>query len=362
MHPSFRPDENPRLTRLNDRIRCLFNTGRISYDRTRVLTEEHTKIDVPSEGPVVITIKDLDSVRRMDISDETGEMKGTCRELAQHIMDSLLEEKIVDNATVWACATLRKESHYVVVAEIDGQKYIIDLAYSQPVLEAIPVDGNDVVNTDYDLIQGSRQPFGGDITYNAKQIDETTIIFALKAENGASTEFILNPLTEDLDKRVAATWVDATGKGYSTRVELSKDTKGKVQVNGYPIATEIARLSGQFSAAHTAVREEGRPVLVRYSSETPLYAGSWDNGKRDISLPQAPTKKELEQAGYSEVVIDNMPRHGYENDEGREIFQQKGAYQAECRDRVEKAKYVFRCRQEGCSNVYDVWIRDEVEM
>lgn len=260
---------NERLSALNAWISVAVVDGaRAHYDRTNVLSSEHTQIEF-GENDATVTIPHRDLLKKQYEDQGDGEaVGGTCRELAQWAAVNLVKgKKLVDSAEVYACAT-DSEAHYVVVAMIDGQKYLVDIAYSQPVLEAIPVDGNDHVSDAYSGAKGTKQAFSGYITYRAIE-REDGILFTVKSPN-RSTEFPLRPLTDELDAQVPGKWAHATGSGYATRVrenEYAGDERITYRVDSESMGP-AATLQSEFARLHEiATRFGAAAIKVIFSQD-----------------------------------------------------------------------------------------------
>jgi hypothetical protein len=248
---------NERLSALNSWVSSAVVDGnRAYYDRTTVLSPGHTGIEF-NEKSATVSIPSVDALRKQFEKQEGSEpIGGTCRELAQWAAVSLLKEGMVDSAEVYACAT-DSEAHYVVVAELDGQKYLVDIAYSQPVLEAIPVDGENHVSRAFSGQRGTKQAFSGEITYTAAQKEDGSILFKVNSPS-RSTEFPLCPLTNEVDAKIPGKWATATGSGYATKVRPNGD--GTYRVDSEPMGTE-ATLQDEFKRLHDMAKQFGDSAI-----------------------------------------------------------------------------------------------------
>lgn len=268
MSESLSKAPNERLSALNSWIsRAIIKSGdglpKAHYDRSAVATRGYAEVQFRGVGADV-TIPHRDELRKGYEADNSGKaVGGTCRELAQWAVVNLKREGLVDEAEVYACAT-DTEAHYVVAATIDGERYLVDIAYSQPVLEAIPVDGEDHISLAYAGEKGTKQAFSGEITYKAQETDEG-IMFTIESP-GKSTQFPLMPLTDELDAKIPAKWLVATGKVYATNVVGNAD--GSYRVDEVPTMKEADMkwdlgILHQIAAAHKEAVEKAVRVHFR---------------------------------------------------------------------------------------------------
>ncbi len=105
-----------RLQTLNNWILDTLLRGQARYDRSGVLDKEHTQIREEG-GKTIVTLPHYETVRDLIEEFELSGLQGTCREVSQFVAYKLLEDGIVDDTKVYACAT-QAEAHYVVIAEM----------------------------------------------------------------------------------------------------------------------------------------------------------------------------------------------------------------------------------------------------
>jgi len=249
--------QNDHLARINSWILdTIVNGQKAYYDRTTVLNPAHTQIII-GENQATISVPNISALEKQFAGQTMDNaVGGTCRELAQWAKNELIKKNLVDSAEVYACAT-NKEAHYVVVAKIDQQNYLVDIGYSQPVLEAIPVDGLMHKNNLYNGKKGSKQAFSGEINYMTKQQADGSILFTVNSPS-RSTEFPLYPLNDELDKKIPGIWAVQTGSGYATKVRPNND--GTYRVDIEPMGGK--KLLGQkFQEVHDLAKKYGAQAI-----------------------------------------------------------------------------------------------------
>ncbi len=251
--------ENPRLAALNQWIKDVLVDGNLAfYDRTPVLRADYTNVLELNDERATVEIIHRDLlVEKYEAMDPDQPVSGTCRDLAQWAKVMLFKRHLVDSVEVYACATAG-ESHYVVVAMLEGRKYLIDIGYSQPILEAVPVDGENLENYDYDGERGSYQAYAGKAIYNAKEEDDGVIHLNIHPEEGDDRYFPFELLTDELDEMIPKTWAFVTGSSYSTRVKRNSDGSYKVDKD---VLGEGAVWADKFKEVHKVVHKFGVKAL-----------------------------------------------------------------------------------------------------
>ncbi|MFA7685964.1 MAG: hypothetical protein WCX95_04155, partial [Candidatus Gracilibacteria bacterium] len=231
---SRQPNETPQLkekiTALNTWIQAQLEQGKVQYDRSPLKTDYKWE-DHDSDG-IAIQAPKLEDVAEKGTQkwEEEGKLHGTCRDIAPALAKILEQSGHLKNPQILAC-TNDGEFHYVVVGEIETDdggsgRVLVDMGYSQPVPQAVLINGGLQESSYYNGEMGKGQIYNGNVTYEA--IDsEKGVDFMISYKQGQETKtkiFKFQPATE-VDRDIVSRFGSVTGKMSRTEVVTNGDTR-----------------------------------------------------------------------------------------------------------------------------------------
>jgi len=266
-NPTRQPNETPQLkekiAQLNAWIQQQLEQGKIQYDRSPLTTDyqwEQNGDNVTIQAPTLNNVAAKGSRKWQ----EQGELKGTCREIAPALAQILEQSGQLKNTQVLAC-TNDGEFHYVVVGDLESEdggegRVLIDMGYSQPVPQAILINGGLQESNYYNDQLGKGQIYGGKVTYEAIDSEEG-VDFMIGYDKGQKTKMFKFQPVEQVDQDIVRRFASVTGKMSRTEVVSTGDSR---QIN----RTDTAG-ANSFKELHDLMQKVGDQVrvAVKYTDE-----------------------------------------------------------------------------------------------
>jgi hypothetical protein len=199
----------------------------ISYDRTMIQKPNYVFAS-QHEGDAIIKMPPLNVIvegyKHPDFFNKP--FGGVCREISCFVAARLTVEEIVDGTEVRAAVKeATNEYHYVVIAHLEGKKYLVDLAYSQPVLLPVPFGENLEDESWEPKADHNNQIYGGKVAYIFCGISDRIPGFTISQGERIIKKFDIVPLTEAIDRQIMRRFFCLTGNVYKNRTTKNKNGK-----------------------------------------------------------------------------------------------------------------------------------------